>query len=153
MCDAGGGTVVSCCFLLTKYYKAYNTTQDVTTYTIDSRSPFRFSEAATPTGMSEFRVEYQALTFETGGNFGSVYVNHAMERHFRDLLRNNESLEQKNISAEEQLQHNILPHFEGTLKRVFDNSQGLDGFEYFIVHGLEADDTKGFYKNRVKVPW
>ncbi|KAI3189013.1 hypothetical protein CBS147311_10009 [Penicillium roqueforti] len=119
VCDAGGGTV------------------DVTTYTIDSRSPFRFSEAATP----------------TGGNFGSVYVNHAMERHFRDLLRNNESLEQKNISAEEQLQHNILPHFEGTLKRVFDNSQGLDGFEYFIVHGLEADDTKGFYKNRVKVPW
>ncbi|KAJ5645635.1 hypothetical protein N7507_011646 [Penicillium longicatenatum] len=119
VCDAGGGTV------------------DVTTYTIKSRSPFRFSETVSP----------------AGDKCGSVYVNQAMERHFRALLGENESLKQKKISAEEQLQHNILPVFETNLKRVFDTSKGLNGDESFVVYGLDADESKGFAKNRVKVNW
>jgi hypothetical protein len=78
-------------------------------------------------------------------------VNREMEHYFRELLKNNKSLESKDISAEEQIQHNLLPGFESTQKRVYDMSIGLDGLEHFIIHGLDEDESKGFGKNRVKV--
>ncbi|KAJ5609919.1 hypothetical protein N7528_009185 [Penicillium herquei] len=119
VCDAGGGTV------------------DVTTYTIDSRSPFRFSESVPP----------------NGANCGSIYVNQCMERYFRDLLSNNEALERKGISVEEQIQHTLLPRFENGLKRIFDCSKSMpDNYESFIIPGIEPDKSKGFEKNRVKIP-
>ncbi|KAJ6035893.1 hypothetical protein N7540_000172 [Penicillium herquei] len=122
VCDAGGDS----------------TEQDVTTYTIDSRSPFRLSESVRP----------------NGANCGSIYVNQAMEEYFMRALRDNEALERKGISAEEQIQHNLLPKFENGLKRIFDTSKSMpNDVESFIIHGIEPDSSRGFEKNRVKVPW
>ncbi|KAF3384715.1 hypothetical protein F1880_001924 [Penicillium rolfsii] len=119
VCDAGGGTV------------------DVTTYTIDSKGPFRITESVDP----------------NGANCGSIYVNEAMEKYFKNVLSNNEALERKGISAEEQIQHYVLPRFEYGLKRIFDSSKSeASEFESFIIHGIEPDSSKGFEKNRIKIP-
>lgn len=155
MCDAGGGTVVSWrlllfmynCVELTMMHRMSLPTQSTPEALFDSVRLFPLLVG------SALSTNYLILTVITGENCGSVYVNQAMERHFTALLANNESLERKRISAKEQLLHSILPDFEGGLKRVFDTSKGLSGSESFIVHGLEADESKNFGKNRVKIGW
>ncbi|KAJ5088399.1 hypothetical protein N7456_012015 [Penicillium angulare] len=120
-----------------KIIQTNNPEQDVTTYTVKSRSPFRISEVGLP----------------NGDNCGSIYVNQAMEMYFNNLLRDNEALERKGISAEQQIQHGILPNFETGLKRIFDYSEsGPNETESFIIQGIEPDSSRGFEKNRVNIP-
>ncbi|KAJ5242241.1 uncharacterized protein N7469_000568 [Penicillium citrinum] len=127
---------------------------DVTTYTIDSKGPFRITESVDPNGKYlESREQSSLLIACLGANCGSIYVNEAMEKYFKNVLSNNEALERKGISAEEQIQHYVLPRFEYGLKRIFDSSKSEPSeFESFIIHGIEPDSSKGFEKNRIKIP-
>ncbi|KAF7515242.1 hypothetical protein PCG10_003550 [Penicillium crustosum] len=127
VCDAGGGTV------------------DFTTYTVKEQNPLRLDEATVP----------------TGANCGSTCVNRAMEKDLQDRFNSDSEsdavLSAKGISTEYQLFHNVFRKFEEELKRNFDSSRGLDGYEYLDFHGLEPNLQAGsegaisFESNMIKI--
>ncbi|KAJ5491999.1 hypothetical protein LT330_009208 [Penicillium expansum] len=127
VCDAGGGTV------------------DITTYTVKAQNPLRLREAITP----------------TGEDYGSTCVNRAMEKDLQDRFNSDSEseavLSEKGISTKYQLFHDVFRNFEEELKRNFDSSRGLDGYEYLDFHGLEPTLQAGlngsisFESNTIKI--
>ncbi|KAJ5956679.1 hypothetical protein N7501_010958 [Penicillium viridicatum] len=114
VCDAGGGTV------------------DITAYTVKAQNPLRLREAIAP----------------TGAEYGSTCVNRAMEKDLQDRFNSDSEsdavLSEKGISIQYQLFHGVFRKFEEELKRNFDSSRGLDGYEYLDFHGLEPNLHGGF---------
>ncbi|KAJ5199425.1 hypothetical protein N7491_000016 [Penicillium cf. griseofulvum] len=114
VCDAGGGTV------------------DFTTYTVKAQNPLRLREATNP----------------TGEDHGSTCVNREMEKDIQDRFKSDSEseavLSEKGISTEYQLFHDVFRKFEEELKRNFDSSRGLEGYEYLDFHGLEPNIQAGF---------
>ncbi|KAJ5748239.1 uncharacterized protein N7511_009935 [Penicillium nucicola] len=117
VCDAGGGTV------------------DVTTYTVEQKSPFRLIETVPP----------------SGANCGSTCVNRAMESDLLQMLREEPCFDRNRTSIEHQLSHNLFRKFENELKRNFDSGEGLVGSAYLDLHGLEENPAKGFGKGMITV--
>ncbi|GFF25052.1 hypothetical protein IFM61606_09330 [Aspergillus udagawae] len=115
VCDAGGGTV------------------DVTTYTVEHKSPFRLIEAVPP----------------CGGNFGSTCVNRAMESDLVEDLKDEPCFSQNKISMEHQLSHNLFRKFENDVKRNFDNGDALQGDAYLELYGLDENPSKGFGRGMI----
>ncbi|CRG87920.1 Replication polyprotein [Talaromyces islandicus] len=113
VCDAGGGTV------------------DVTTYTVEHKSPFRLKEEVPP----------------HGGNFGSTCVNRAMESDLLEDLKTEPCFSRNKTSMERQLFHKLFPKFEDEVKRNFD----YENSEKFLLelNGLEENPSKGFGKDTI----
>ncbi|KAJ6100061.1 hypothetical protein N7467_001596 [Penicillium canescens] len=122
-----------------------NRLQDVTTYSVKQQNPLRLTEAVDP----------------KGDDFGSTCVNREMEKDLRNRFRTGSDphtvLSEKDISIEYQLFHDVFRRFEEDLKRNFDSSRGLDGYEYLDFHGLKAnlqhgfDERIGFANNMIKI--
>ncbi|KAJ5295674.1 hypothetical protein N7508_010495 [Penicillium antarcticum] len=122
-----------------------NRLQDVTTYNVKQQNPLRLTEAVDP----------------KGDDFGSTCVNREMEKDLRNRFRSRSDshrvLSEKDISIEYQLFHDVFRRFEEDLKRNFDSSRGLDGYEYLDFHGLKAnlqhgfDERIGFANNMIKI--
>lgn len=84
-----------------------------------------------------------------------------MEKDLQDRFNSDSEsdavLSAKGISTEYQLFHNVFRKFEEELKRNFDSSRGLDGYEYLDFHGLEPNLQAGsegaisFESNIIKI--
>lgn len=71
-----------------------------------------------------------------------------MEKDLQDRFKSDSEsdavLSEKGISIQYQLFHDVFRKFEEELKRNFDSSRGLDGYEYLDFHGLEPNLQGGF---------
>ena len=74
-----------------------------------------------------------------------------MESDLTEQLKDEPCFTQNRTSIEHQLFYNLFRKFENELKRNFDSSEGLDGYAYLVLHGLEENPSKGFGKGMMKI--
>ncbi|KAB8225612.1 hypothetical protein BDV33DRAFT_187395 [Aspergillus novoparasiticus] len=111
-------------------------TVDTITYRVCRERPFRVEEVVTP----------------AGSNCGSSYVNQALKREVIRRIKGTEYASLKGPSFEYIIEHDVMNHFEYSMKRGFRPAEGLEGDEVMVVHGLTKDPRKGFGDSTLYIP-
>ncbi|KAE8313546.1 hypothetical protein BDV41DRAFT_256217 [Aspergillus transmontanensis] len=111
-------------------------TVDTITYRVRRERPFRVDEVVTP----------------AGGNCGSSYVNQALKREVIRRIKDTEYASLKGPSFEYIIEHDVMNHFEYSMKRSFRPAEGLEGDEVMVVYGLTKDPRKGFGDSTLYIP-